>query len=58
MSPMLTARLIVILIAAILLGYGIRTDQSALRWAGIGFLVAALLMRFIGRGRYNDTSRD
>ena len=48
MSPMLTARLIVILIAAILLGYGIRTDQSALRWAGIGFLVAALLMRFIG----------
>jgi hypothetical protein len=46
--PVLVARLIVILIAAILLGYGIRTDQSALRWAGIGFLVAALLMRFIG----------
>jgi hypothetical protein len=48
MPPILLARLIVILIAAVLLGYGIRTDQSALRWAGIGFLVAALLMRFVG----------
>lgn len=48
MPPMLAARLILILIAAILLGYGIRADQTALRWAGIGFLVAALLMRFIG----------
>ncbi len=58
MTPILMARLTVILIAAILLGYGIRTDQTALRWAGIGFLVAALLMRFIGRRRYDDTSRD
>lgn len=48
MTPIIMARLVVILIAAILLGYGIRTDQTALRWAGIGFLVAALLMRFIG----------
>ncbi|HUQ19089.1 MAG TPA: hypothetical protein VM099_05700 [Gemmatimonadaceae bacterium] len=48
MTPIIMARLVVILIAAVLLGYGIRTDQTALRWAGIGFLVAALLMRFIG----------
>lgn len=48
MTPIIMARLVVILVAAILLGYGIRTDQTALRWAGIGFLVAALLMRFIG----------
>ena len=48
MTPIIMARLVIILIAAILLGYGIRTDQTALRWAGIGFLVAALLMRFIG----------
>ena len=47
MTPITTARLIVALIAAILLGYGIRTDSEAVRWAGIGFLVAALLMRFI-----------
>jgi hypothetical protein len=48
MTPMLTARLILAFIAAILFGYGVRTENTALRWAGIGFLVAALLMRFIG----------
>jgi hypothetical protein len=47
MTPVTTARLIVALIAAILLVYGIRTDDEAVRWAGIGFLVAALIMRFI-----------
>lgn len=49
MTPLNTARLVVALIAAILLGYGIRTENAALRWAGIGFLVAALLMRFVGQ---------
>jgi hypothetical protein len=47
MTPIIIARLIVALIAAILFGWGIRTDDEALRWAGIGFLAAALLMRFI-----------
>ncbi|HYN81077.1 MAG: hypothetical protein M3O61_03150 [Gemmatimonadota bacterium] len=47
MTPITTARLIVALIAAILLVYGMRMDDEAVRWAGIGFLVAALLMRFI-----------
>jgi hypothetical protein len=49
MTPINIARLIVALIAAILLGYGMRTDNPALRWAGIGFLLAALLMRFLGQ---------
>jgi hypothetical protein len=49
MRPINVARLIVALIAAILLGYGMRTDSSALRWAGIGFLLAALAMRFLGQ---------
>jgi uncharacterized membrane protein len=48
MTPLIIARLIAALIAIILFAYGIRTDDSALRWAGIGFLVAALLMRFLG----------
>jgi hypothetical protein len=46
-TPINTARLIVALIAAILFASGIRTDNPALRWAGIGFLAAALLMRFL-----------
>jgi hypothetical protein len=49
MTPLNSARLLVALIAAILLGYGMRTDNEALRWAGIGFLLAALLMRFLGQ---------
>jgi hypothetical protein len=48
MTPVTTARLIIVLVAAGLLGWGIRTDNPALRWAGIGFLVAALLLRFVG----------
>ncbi len=47
MTPLTTARLIAALIAAGLLGYGIRSDNPALRWAGIGFLVVALLLRFL-----------
>lgn len=49
MTPLNTARLLVALVAAILLALGIRNDSEALRWAGIGFLVAALFMRFIGQ---------
>ncbi len=49
MTPLNSARLLVALIAAVLLGYGIRTENEALRWEGIGFLLAALLMRFLGQ---------
>jgi hypothetical protein len=35
------------LIAAILLVWGIRADDAALRWAGIAFLFIALILRFI-----------
>lgn len=47
MTPLTSARLALALVAAILLGWGIRTDNSAIRLAGIGFLVAALAMRFV-----------
>jgi hypothetical protein len=46
-SPFTIAKLALMLIAAILLGWGIRTDDAALRWAGIGFLFIALILRFI-----------
>jgi hypothetical protein len=50
-SPFTVAKLALMLIAAILLGWGIRTDDTALRWAGIGFLFIALILRFIKRPR-------
>ena len=46
MTPFTVAKLALMLIAAVLLGWGIRTDDSALRWAGIGFLFVALILRF------------
>ena len=51
MSPFTIAKLALMLIAAILLGWGIRVDDAALRWAGIGFLFIALILRFIKRPR-------
>jgi hypothetical protein len=50
-TPFTVAKLALMLIAAILLGWGIRTDDTALRWAGIGFLFIALILRFIKRPR-------
>ena len=47
MSPFTIAKLALMLIAAVLLGWGIRTDDSALRWAGIAFLFIALILRFL-----------
>ncbi len=28
-------------------GYGVRVDDAAFRWAGIGILAAAVLLRFV-----------
>jgi hypothetical protein len=46
MTPLTIAKLALMLVAAVLLGWGIRADDGALRWAGIGFLFAALIIRF------------
>jgi hypothetical protein len=45
-GPFTAAKLALALAAAILLGWGIRNDDSALRWAGMAFLFVALVMRF------------
>jgi hypothetical protein len=50
-SPFTIAKLALMLIAAILLGWGIRADDAALRWAGIAFLFIALILRFIKKPR-------
>ena len=46
MTPFTMAKLALMLIAAVLIAWGIRTDDSALRWAGIAFLFMALILRF------------
>lgn len=41
------AKVALAVVAAILFGWGIRTDDSMLRWTGVGFLVVALALRFV-----------
>lgn len=55
MSPFVTAKLALMLVAAILLGWGIRIDNSPLRWAGIGFLFVALILRFFKPNQRRDS---
>jgi hypothetical protein len=55
MSPFLTAKLALMLVAAILLGWGMHTENSALRWAGIGFLFIALILRFFKPNQRRDS---
>jgi hypothetical protein len=50
-TPFTIAKLALMLIAAILLGWGIKSQDAALRWAGIAFLFIALILRFIKRPR-------
>jgi hypothetical protein len=50
-SPFTIAKLALMLIAAMLLAWGIRADDAALRWAGIAFLFIALILRFIKKPR-------
>jgi hypothetical protein len=38
-------------IGLVISGYGIRVDDPTIRWIGIGFLAAALLLRFARRSR-------
>lgn len=51
MTPFTIAKLALMLIATILLAWGIRADDAALRWAGIAFLFSALILRFIKKPR-------
>jgi hypothetical protein len=47
MTPVMIAKIALMIIALILVGYGMRIDSPTLRWVGIAFLVAALALRFI-----------
>jgi hypothetical protein len=42
-------------IGIVIWGYGYATDDSNIRWIGIGFLAASLLLRFLPK-RTDDTN--
>lgn len=51
MTPLTHLKLGLAVAGVILWGYGVRVEQSWLRWVGIGFLAAAAALRFWGRRR-------
>ena len=51
MTPLTVAKLTLALIAAVLFGLGVRSDVPPLRWAAIGFLTLAVLLRFVDKNR-------
>lgn len=51
MRPIDTFKLLLALCAAVLLAYGIRTEQSPYRWAGIACLAIAVILRFFKPNR-------
>ncbi|MDQ3244273.1 MAG: hypothetical protein M3Q09_11130 [Gemmatimonadota bacterium] len=51
MTPITMAKMALALSAAVLFGLGVRSDMPALRWAAIGLLAFAVLLRFIDRSR-------
>lgn len=47
MTPLTAVKVALFVVAAILIGFGIRADSSVLRLTGIGFLVGAFALRFL-----------
>ena len=48
----LHARLALLIVGIATWGYGVRFDRNEVRWLGIGFLVIAILLRFVRRPRH------
>jgi hypothetical protein len=42
------AKIALALIGLVLFGIGVRLESTELRWTGLGFVVVAWLMRFVG----------
>ena len=51
MSPLVVARLALLLAGIVLFVMSIRTGQDPYRYVAIGLLVVAVIIRFVDRGR-------
>ena len=53
MTRVTQVRLALFAVGIVIWGYGTAVDDANLRWIGIGFLMASLVLRFLNRGRRN-----
>lgn len=51
MSTVTSVKAALVVVGILVWAYGVRVDDRMLTWIGIGFLVAAFLLRFLGRRR-------
>ncbi len=51
MTPLTTLKVALAIAAAVLFALGVRGEYPALRWAAIGCLTIAVLLRFVDRNR-------
>lgn len=59
MTNLVRLKLALVIIGLIIWTWGYRVDDSFLRWAGIGVLLVAFLLRFVGRkARSPDAPKD
>ena len=55
MSALTRAKVALALIGLVLFGAGIRLERTELRWIGLAFVIAAWLLRFVGRRTPEET---
>ena len=58
MSRLNQLKLGLALIGLIIWGYGARIDHNGLQWTGIGFLCAAVVLRFVKRQQEKPPEAD
>jgi hypothetical protein len=58
MTRILYARIALAFIAIAVLGYGINADRRDLRYAAMGILLVALILRFVPSRWLEDTKED
>jgi hypothetical protein len=49
LSALTAAKVALATIGLLVWGYGYRADSAEIRWVGIAFLAAAVVMRLVGR---------
>ncbi len=51
MSRLTILKVVLLLTGVLVFGYGMRVDDAIVRWWGIGFMAAGLLLRLLGARR-------
>jgi hypothetical protein len=54
MTRLTIIKLVLLLVGLLVFAYGVRENLAEVRWAGIAFVAAALLLRLLPKKRQSD----